>query len=300
MAKSLGQIHTVNFQSDIRNATDKDILDLSGELSRQLQHHVRQGNYFKICGIDLNFTELGGSGGGGQISGFLNYMSPTRGRCAAYRNAFAAMRNAMKNQGISMSTNSAYDFRVNMSSVTGGYVNPLKNVASLDGQNELCLIDAASTEADVFRVHNASLDPLQQGTPTFQTGFNTLGVQLSPTDFVLNDGDLGYTGNAMFADGVKERIPFQASFTPGTTDLSVSLQWRPDPALFIAMMTGLIEVEIDELEFDGGASAGKLTIAVHVAGWKSIMGNPDKKRRRTTTRKQSATTVTTTKTTKKS
>ena len=60
----------------------------------------------------------------------------------------------------------------------------------------------------------------------------------------------------------------------------MSLQWRPDPALYIAVMCGLFRVRVDELEYDGDADQAKLTIAVHVAGWKSIMGSPDAKKRR--------------------
>ncbi len=276
MPKSLGQIHTVNHESVITSAGSKDQIDLSGELSKQLQHHVRQGNYFKVVGIDMNLTENGGNLGGVQMTGFLDYYIPTRGRCEAYRGAFAAMRTAMKNQGIPMSRNSAYDFRVNSTKET--FVNSLKNAATLDGTNTLHL-EESGTPASIFEVHNNSLDPLQIGTPTFSTGFNTLGTQGAPIDFVLNEGDIGFTGNPNFASSEFESIPFQLSYTPDSTDISVSLQWRPDPALYIAVMCGLFRIRVDELDYDGDADQAKLTIAVHVAGWKSIMGSPDAKKR---------------------
>ncbi len=277
MPKSLGQIHTVNHESVITSAGSKDQIDLSGELSKQLQHHVRQGNYFKVVGIDMNLTENGGNQGGVQMTGFLDYYIPTRGRCEAYRGAFAAMRTAMKNQGIPMSRNSAYDFRVNSTKET--FVNSLKNAATLDGTNTLHL-EESGTPQSIFEVHNNSLDPLQTGTPTFSSGFNTLGTQGAPTDFVLNEGDIGFTGNTNFASSEFESIPFQLSYTPSSTDISVSLQWRPDPALYIAVMCGLFRIRVDELDYDGDADQAKLTIAVHVAGWKSIMGSPDAKKRR--------------------
>lgn len=278
MPKSLGQIHTVNFDvQNISRDSDQYIMDLSGELSKQLQHHVRQGNYFKVVGIDMTVSDYGGGEGGGQITGYLDYFIPTRGRCEAYRSAFAAMRQAMKLQGISMSQNSAYDFRCNFTE--GPYLNTFTNCASLDGNVELALIDAASQSADVFRVHNTSVDPIQQGTPQFGTGFNTMGVQNTPTDFVLNDGDIGFTGNSNYASGVYESIPFQLTYSPGSTDVSMSLQWRPDPALYIAVMCGLIQLRVDEIDLDDAATALRLSVAVHVAGWKSIMGSPDKKRR---------------------
>lgn len=294
MPKSLGQIHTVNFESVLVSKGSKDQLDLSGELSKQLQHHVRQGNYFKVVGVDINLTENGGNAGGGQMTGFLDYYIPTRGRCEAYRGAFAAMRNAMKNQGIPMSKNSAYDFRVNLTDQT--FANPLLNAATLDGAKELVL-ESNGTAQSVFDVHNNSLDPLQTGTSTFSSGFNTLGLQGSPTDFVLNEGDIGFTGNSNFASSEFESIPFQLSFTPNSTDISVSLQWRPDPALYIAVMCGLFRVRVDELEFDGDADEAKLTIAVHVAGWKSIMGSPDARKRRSKKAAQPSMKSTTTTTT---
>ena len=79
MAKELGQIHTLNFRvSEIEADDNVAILDLSGELSKQLQHQVRQGNYFKVVGIDMTLTDYGTGDGGGQASGFLEYWSPTR------------------------------------------------------------------------------------------------------------------------------------------------------------------------------------------------------------------------------
>ncbi len=286
MAKSLGQIHTVNFAIDrIDSDSQQGYLDLSAELSAQLQHHVRQGNYFKVVGIDMNVRDTGSGDNGGQISGFLQYYAPTRGRCAAYRSAFTAMRNVMKLQGISMSKDSNYDFRVSFDDADqadlldiNGYTT-LRNRASLDGTNQLCLAGSTQPEADVFGVHNASLAPLSQGTPSFQSGFNVMGVQNTPTDFVFGEADLGYTGNDLFANATPEEIPFQLSYTPGSTDISVSLQWRPDPALYMAMAFGQIRFVIDELDLDGQATGLDVDIAVHIAGWKSIMGNPDKPKR---------------------
>ncbi len=289
MPKSLGQIHTVNHESVITSAGSKDQIDLSGELSKQLQHHVRQGNYFKIVGIDMNLTENGGNQGGVQMTGFLDYYIPTRGRCEAYRGAFAAMRSAMKDQGIPMSKNSAYDFRCNLTNDT--FVNTLKNAATLDGSKSL-ILESNATAQSVFHVHNESLDPLQQGTPNFSTGFGLYG---STTDFVLDEGDIGFTGNPNFASSELESIPFQLLYTPDSTDISVSLQWRPDPALYIAVMCGLFRVRVDELDYDGDADQAKLTIAIHVAGWKSIMGSPDAKKR--SKKKSAAPTAMTSKTT---
>jgi hypothetical protein len=106
-----------------------------------------------------------------------------------------------------------------------------------------------------------------------------MGVQSTPTDFVNDEQDLGYTGNPMYANPNAEAIPWQLSYSPGTTDISTSLQWRPDPALYVAMAFGQIRVKLDEIDLDGAQNPLNLDIAVHIAGWKSIMGDPDKPKR---------------------
>jgi hypothetical protein len=257
-------------------------IDVSGLLTKQLQHLVRQGNFFKVVGIDMTVSDFATPGDtGGQITGYLDYFTPTRGRCAAYRAAFRATANAMKLQGITMRSNPQYDFRVSFAnnSVYPGS-QQIKNHSTLDGTDGLSLIEPAGARSGVFAVHNQSVTPVTTGAPSFGTGYNTMGVQNTPTDFVLQETATGYTGNPMFADGDYESIPFQMTFTPGSTDVSTTFNWRPDPALYVAMMTGLIQIRLEELDFDGGAAALELNTAIHIAGWKSIMGDPSTKSRR--------------------
>jgi len=299
MAKSLGQIHTVNHEMKVESDSDLGLVDLSGLLTSQLQHQVRQGNYFKVVGIDMNVTDVGSGDNGGQVSGFLNYYAPTRGRCEAYRAAFAAMKNAMKLQGVTTFANPAYDFRASLSRNTDYIASQqLENIATLDGTNSLSLV-SPDVSASIFATHNRNVTPVTTQNVNFGSGFEYGGIV---NDFVLNESTFArYTGNPNTASFEKEQIPFQLSYTPGSTDVSFTLEWRPDPALYIAMMCGLIEIEIDEIDIDGGASELTLTIAVHVAGWKSIMGNPDKKRRRSSKKNASGSmTKTTTTTVKKS
>jgi len=304
MAKELGQIHTVNYRiSRVAQKGEVAILDMSGELSKQLQHLVRQGNYFKVVGIDMIVTDSASDAtGGGQISGNLEYWSPTRGRCAAYRGAFTAMRNAMKLQGISMTSNPQYDFRVSWKQEASLEVNgqvPLGNRASLDGSNDLVFYGGTDPSNEVFSVHNASVTPVSTGVPDFQTGFNTMGVQSSPTDFVRDEQDLGYSGNPDFANPNAEIIPYQLSYTPGSTDISTTLQWRPDPALYLAMAFGQMRFTVDEIDLDDGVNDLNIDVAIHIAGWKSVMGDPDKPKRinkkRTAGSMKSTTTTTTVK-----
>ncbi len=285
MPKELGQIHTVNFYNVIDDDVADSLIinyDVSGELSSQLSQMVRQGNFFKLVGIDMNLTAVG-TQGGGQVSGFIRYFAPTKGRCAAYRGAFEAMRTAMHLQGINMRDNEMYDFRVgfNGQGEASSLGATITSQATLTGNQALNLVEGDKSTPSVFSVHNAGVIPTVAGISSsdlFQSGFNTMGVQTTPTDFVLNDGPL-WSGSSETASEEWESIPFMMSWTPDTTDIATQFQFRPDPALYLAIMTGQLQLYIEEINLDGGAGSLELTSAVQISGWKSIMGNPDKKKR---------------------
>ncbi len=294
MAKSMGQIHTVNVSQEVNSAGDSLLVDFPFELSDQLNRLIRSGNFFKLVGIDAALNTVG-TVGGGQVSGYLRYYAPTRGRVLAYRNAFQAMKSAMELQGIKMSSNKMYDFRPKFNATAtypGGYPNQA-NLAGGTGSttNALVLHDNASPGSDhsVFGVYNRSVKPVntQAGGDLFGTGFNTMGVQSTPTDFVINDQAM-YTGNPLFASLEWESIPFTMSWTPDSTDIATNFQWRPDPALFLAILTGQIECAIEEVNLDGDPTpAGvNITWAFHISGWKSIMSDK-KPQRRMSKRKRS-------------
>ncbi len=292
MAKSLGQIHTVNIFDEITTAPGaRTNIDLPGELTTQLQRMIRAGQYFKLVGIDMNLSSAT-TLGGGQISGYFRYFAPTRGRCEAFKTAYNAMRQAMKLQGINMRTNKQYDFRVPLNDHSDTR-NPFANQASLDGTNGLILGEPIGTYTEpvsVFEVYNESVNPVDAAAAgdLFSAGWNTMGVQSTPTDFVLRDEAL-WSGNHDFASTEYEKIPFMMSWTPDTTDLSIAFNWRPDPALYTAILCGQLQMYVEEINLDGGATDIEVEIALHVAGWKSIMGNPDKKRRRRKSSKKTST-----------
>jgi len=279
MAKSLGQIHIVNQQMTVTNSGDKYNIDLPGELTDQLQTMVRAGTYHKVVGIDMTLDNPVGVTGGGQISGHLRYFAPTKGRCDAFRGAFRSMANVMKAQGLHMRDTPMYDFRVPLND--DATVGPaFENQATLDGTTGLALLHSTAT-ASIFNVHNENQQPRYTGTAgnLYNGGFKTLLQDpLTGTDFVLNDA-VPYTGDRNFASQDYETIPFVLSWTPTSTDLAIEWMWRPDPALFLAVLCGQFQVVIDNVDLDGGIANLRLNIAVSVAGWKSIMGNPDRKSR---------------------
>lgn len=285
MPKSLGQIHTANFEySGTVTAGDRLLVDTNAILSEQLQHLVRHGVYDKCVGMDLNVTEFGGSGGGVSVSGELRYFTPTKGRCEAFKHAFQAVRTAMKTQGVNTMGNRNYDFRCPMDDL-GDYINGtgFKSAATYDGTNALSLVSATVSNG-VFNVWNANIEPLQDTTPTFSKGFGVAGStdMGEATDFVIQEGELYEGTTAPIASGQMESIPFQIIWEPGSADnfATGTFQFRPDPALYVAILTGQVEIYIDEIETHDEAADIKIELAVYIAGWKSIMGNHGRKRGR--------------------
>jgi hypothetical protein len=189
------------------------------------------------------------------------------------------MKEQMKTQGVDTRTNPLYDFKAplnELSHLSGAFPNR----ATLDGTNGLALFNSTVPGASIFDVHNRNVQPTFTGTAgeMFQPGFDTLLQTTAGTDFVLNDA-VPFTGNRNTASTEYEQIPFMLTWTPETTDLAISWNWRPDPALFLAILCGQMSVVVDQVELDGTASAVNLNVAVMVSGWKSIMGDPSKRSR---------------------
>lgn len=274
MAKSLGQIHTTNYTFNTNAVGFAGPVNLPGELTDQLSRIIRAGNMFKVVGIDMTLDNFPGTVPAGAVSGHLRYYAPTRGRCAAFRGAFKAMANSMKLQGLTMRDNPMYDFTVPLSD--SNTLHP--NQASLDGFNGLALNHAIATQS-IFGVHNANVQPQYTGSAgdLFTGGFATVQNPGTPAiDFVLNDV-VPFEGNSNIADTEYEKIPFVISWDSTGTQTVETFQWRPDPALYLAIMCGQLEVIIDQVS--PGASL-QLNVSVMTSGWKSIMGSPDKKPRR--------------------
>lgn len=276
MAKELGMIHSTESQFFVSSADNGSLvgpqmIDIPADLSDQLQRMVRQGNFFKVVGVDFQLSPLVGTSG--TVSGYLRYFAPTRGRCAAYRQAFKAMADLMKTQGISMRDNANYDFRVGLTN-NPAVGTTCKSNASLDGTTGLALAHATTAGASVFGVYNESVQPTTTGVPTFSTGFDTvLAAGAAKTDFVLNEALL-YSGNEHEASDAIDKIPFTIAYGGG--DTTITVQWRPDPALYLAVMCGAFELFIEDCS---SANPLELNITIMTSGWKSIMGNPNKKGR---------------------
>lgn len=296
MAKQLGQIHTVNRSLSIDDGyTGRPfIVDMSQELTSQLSHMVRSGCSYKLVGIDMalkGFDLESPPEHGGQVTGRIAFYSPTRGRVAAWKSAYYAVRKAMKLNGINR-TNKLYDFRVPMMP-TGEYENgnSMVNIASPDGTfSQFVLVNGdPAGDKDVFDTWNRGLAPVAVDT-NFTEGFGLFANadSGSPSDYVVNE-NLYWDGNEMEADTQMEYIPFTLSWTPETTDMAINFEWRPDPALYQAIMLGQFSIYIDQYDFDSSNPPPHLlTIqcAFHVAGWKSLLGGKKRGKRKSRSKKR--------------
>lgn len=296
MPKSLGQIHTTKFNyeagSGATGVNNAFLCDNSAKLSTQFNRNIRMMQSYKWVGADLvvqlpdDLDPLTNSNRV-IVKGRMRYFAPTKGRCQALRDAYQQLRHQAKLQSVDLSKNKLFDFRVLPRGLSNYPLNSLipntediYNTTTLDGTNELAMTDGASG-AMVFNQYNVGVVPTESTVTSsdFNSGLKTqLGTLVTQTDFVQNEG-LIQSGNPNVADTVLEEIPFTLSFDE-TNRRTVSLQWRPDPALYVSVLGGFVEIVLDEIEATGAAAINgvEMDIAMHWAGWKSIV-NPPRSRR---------------------
>lgn len=293
MPKSLGQIHSTNFNYEVLSgAIGEDqafLCDNSAALSTQFNRNIRMMQSYKWVGTDLvlqlpdNLSPSGNDSTVVQVKGRMRYFAPTKGRCQALRDAYSQFRQMAKNQSVNPSKNRLFDFRVIPRPGSEYPVNALetknnlKNLTTLDNSTALCMT-GGTTGVSVFDSYNVGVNP-EDTLPTaadFASGLETWqsGTQ---TDFVLNEG-LIQSGNPNKADTAMEEIPFVLTYD-SVDHNSYSLQWRPDPALYVSVLGGFIEIVLDEITASGATGTGALNgveidITHHWAGWKSIVRPP--------------------------
>lgn len=290
MPKSLGQIHTVKFNYEkIASQTGTGyahLCDVAGKLTKQFNRQIRHMCNYKIVGIDLvvQLPELAPLEADRVIcKGRLRYMQPTKGRCDAMRTAYQQLRAEMKTRGIDPKDNKGYDFRVLPRGESNYNTNivydteALTNLAAF-GAVPLAMTDNAIVGAEVFDSHNANVLPTIT-TQTFSTGLFVQGE--SPNDFVANEGIISQ-GNPNYADVVMEEIPFELAYD-STARRVTQLNWRPDPALYLSIMTGQVEIVLDEITTNSATLPAiegiEIDCAIHVAGWKSFVRAPSSRSR---------------------
>lgn len=305
MPKSLGQIHTTKFNYETQDTSLGEskafLCDNSARLSTQFNRNIRMMQSYKWVGADLvvqlpeNIHPFGTESTSVQVKGRMRYFAPTKGRCQALRDAYNQFRTMAKAQGVNPGKNRLFDFRViprpeadytiNADAVNVGEV--LVNLTTLDNTNPLVMTGGASG-VSVFDTYNENVRPRSSTVVpgSFSSGLDTWqsGTQ---TDFVVNEG-LIQSGNPDEADVEFEEIPFVLTYD-SVDPRSMSLQWRPDPALYVSVLGGFVEIVLDEITATG-ATGGlpingvEVDIAMHWAGWKSIVQPPKSRRMTRSTR----------------
>ena len=160
--------------------------------------------------------------------------------------------------------------------MTGALGSDFGNQASLElvggVSGALCLANGPAGFKTIFDTYNENISPGLPAAPTFSDGFRVIDGATTG-DMVLNE-ERYLVSRVPTADPNPEVIPFQLSLDTGDDIASPTFQWRPDPALYLSVLTGQFRVYV-ELSSETNIDCD---ITFHVAGWKSILGS--KKRRR--------------------
>ena len=299
MAKSLGQIHTVNYTINNAatglSANTSYLIDLPGQLTEQLQHMVRMMSSFKVVGIDLALDPfIAQDDISASMSGRLEYFAPTKGRVEALKMAYNSVRRMMKLSGVKPSNAVSYDFRPCFTDpLVTGFDN-VQNGADFPNQASIednglatCLIRGGGS-SNIFALYNQGIIPRDTiGTPTFfEDGFDIgLRTTAASKDWTLNEQTTLQNLSHPTAGEIPEVIPFDVAYSSpdgtlpgGRAVVADELMWRPDPALYLSVLTGQFLLRIDSLSAVDSAGVDKtnaisLAADFHVAGWKGILGN---------------------------
>lgn len=293
MAKSLGLIHTTKYNYEVASGAIGEgnafLCDTSAKLSTQFNRNIRMMQSYKWVGTDLivNVPENNPLLASDRmvVKGRLRYMQPTKGRCEALRDAYQQFRETARQQGVDVSKNKLFDFRViprarsnYAANIIGTPTNPILNLSTLNGTDELTMIGA--TETSAFPSYNEGVKPTEEVVTgaDFASGLQTqVGTLVTQTDFVLEEGTI-QTGNSDIADLNFEEIPFELAYDT-TARRVTQLNWRPDPALYVSVLGGFIEIVLDEITAEGAGSfpevnGVEIEVSHHFAGWTSIVKPP--------------------------
>ena len=308
MAKSLGQIHTVSYELDNLTfplaAGNKMLIDLPGQLTKSLQHMVRAMSNFKVVGIDMSYGPILNAGSddlsSASMSGEIKYYAPTQGRIEACKKAYETVRRMMKLSGVTPRHAINYDFRPPFRD-PADYENGDRfgNQASIEDNGLATCLANGPGSSNIFGIYNQGIIPRSGlgSVPGFEDGFDIgLRTNADSADWTLNQNAYLQSGEFALANEVPESIPFELSFTAGgltnvggtpLTTLAATddqLSWRPDPALYLSVMTGQLSIEINAqsaLNPEGADASDEtqLAVSVHVAGWKGFLGSKNGRRR---------------------
>lgn len=293
-------IHTVDFDMACGVASTANsfpiLLDLSSELTRKTNKMQRQGQSYYVGGIDIVVQNTnnasfpsGNPGTYSQVSGEIRYLTPTKGRCAAYKMGYDQWRQALRNAGIK--PNRFQDFRVtplgeaNYSNMVSGVDDQsypaMVNLSTLDDIRPLACSDNVSAGYELFTTHN------NQQAYTQPTAAQQSPVGLTrridsgggPIDFVT-DEEVLFTGWSNEATMEYTSIPFVASWDDQNN--VYSFHWDPSPNAYLSIMCGWLEVVLEDVVTDGDSGLSfpllDMKISVDILGTSKMYTSSKKKK----------------------
>lgn len=297
-------IHTVDYDMACGTAAANSfpiLLDLSSELTKKTNRMQRQGQSYYIGGIDIVVQNTdntsfpsGNAGTYSQVSGEIRYLTPTKGRCAAYKMGYDQWRQALRNAGIK--PNRFQDFRVtplgqgNYANITNGLDDqsypPLVNLSTLDEVRPLACDSNVAAGYELFTTHNAQQ---AYNTPTaaqqHPVGLTRrIDAGGGPIDFI-KDEEVLFTGWSNEATMEYSSIPFVASWDDQNN--VYSFHWDPSPNAYLSIMCGWLEVVLEDVVTDGdsglGASLFDMKLSIDILGTSKMYTSS--KKRKTSKRK---------------
>lgn len=297
------KIHNVEWSLNPVSKNDRFMLDLSWELTSQLQRMVRQCQIFNLTGMQVTaLSESGETGRDGIVGGKVRFFQPTAGRIRAIKNAFYSVWERRKESGYR--SNYEYDFRVGLDAGAGYVVSdhgsgiyagnvPIPNHAvnyARGAPYSLWLVDSSVTGTDpdynsIFRMYNLNIPDYTKSSEAPYTGVlgwdGALGTVTAVgvgqgIDYMQHETNALVT-NPFGPKAAHEElagIPFATAISNTGYGSTVDPWAMPlHGNQFFQILNGLIEISIEDCPND---ETLQLKVSCQVLGWKSYM----KKRRK--------------------
>lgn len=275
---------TYTFNAGSDGAIDeKFTIDLASMLSEKYGRLIRQGQVFKVTGVDVRAfnPDTAVQDSVSACSGNLYYYHPTGNRKTAWKAAFKAVQELRRAHGLK---EQHYDFRVGVHPLYGGVAQQ----AWIRGESHVLTLSGPDDDRNsIFSVHNAGLvqemvpvDPDMNG---FGTPYDTSGITEGDLDF-KEDGYGTFPQDSPFflpgsASHTADVIPFTASAT-GLIDFDAVNEdeyfgpsWTlTEQNLDSPVMCGLLGVHVDSTVTDDllNQDVG-IQITVEVESWSPIL-----------------------------
>jgi len=276
---------------------DKFLIDLSDEMSQVYGRLIRQGQIFKVSGVDVRIVNPNTvlQDEVMALSGKFLYFHPTGPRKKAWLNAFKATQTARRYFG-EQTKSPGYDFRVGLASGystdVGAGNEGVRFNAWLNAADDPLQLTNTVNDRDIFGVYNGSLIEAEAPRKNTDGGFGgpfqkDADALLDVLDYVTNDSDPIIEQLGAASDEAQS-VPFMVSFTSlyesaaGATEAANSVTNADHIDGPLDVMCGLLGVYIDTTTIDDDLVQSQdwgLEVSIEVESWTPIMKKSRKSKR---------------------